>query len=326
MATARDAAPAAELFDPWALMPEGAALRAACGAGDAAAALALLGGLTTHNDIVAALWGVAGSAVEKDRARFTVAIEAADDGTPLARTLRALRYVTVGWAIRSGLRAQHVSAEQFEQFHDWLRRAERILFDVCSEHPGYVPAWEARVTTARGLELGRGEARRRYDRLVALDPQLFAAQRVYLQQVVPKWGGSWEEASQFVADCAATAAPGSLGHLLVVDLAIERWVDGEKTVPPAMVDRVRQAATQSVWHPDHVRSAATAIAHANLALFFSVAEIPADAWLHFEVLGDSPAEGLWSYYNEAEEMYRTKRDAAAKAAAKTAGGSTGAHA
>jgi hypothetical protein len=326
MATARDAAPTAQFFDPWAYLPDGAALRAACEAGDIAPALAVVRGLTRHDDLLATLWTIAGHAVGQDRSRLTEAIEAADDGTPLARTLRALRYVTEGWEARSHARAQFVSAGQFEQFHDWLRRAERVLFDVCSQHPGYLPAWEARITTSRGLGLGVGETRRRYDRLAALDPQVFAAQRACLQQIVPKWGGSWEQASKFVTECAAQAELGSLGHLLVVDLAIERWVDGEKTVPPAMVDRVRQAATQSVWHPHHTASAATAIAHTNLALFFSVAGVPADAWQHFAALGQAPVEGMWGYYNGAEQMYRTQRDTAAKAAAKTAGGSKGARA
>jgi hypothetical protein len=326
MATTRDAAPTAEFFDPWAHLPDGAALRAACETGDVVSALAVLRGLARTDDLLAALWTIADHAVGQDGSRLTEAIEAADDGTPLARTLRALRYVTEGWEARSHARAQFVSAGQFEQFHDWLRRAERILFDVCSQHPGYLPAWEARITTSRGLGLGVGETRRRYDRLAALDPQVFAAQRVCLQQIVPKWGGSWEQASAFVTQCATQAGPGALGHLLVVDLAIERWLDGEKTVPPAMIDRVRQAATQSVWDPNHTPSAATAIAHTNLAMFFSLAGVPADAWLHFAAVGPAPVEGTWGYYNGAEQMYRTRRDAAAKAAAKVAGGPAGARA
>ena len=86
-----------------------------------------------------------------------------------------------------------------------------------------------------------------------------------------------------------------------------------------MVDRARAVAAATVLHPDHTRTAATATVHANLALLFSVAELPADAWPHFEALGDTPVEGMWSYYNGTEKMYRTKRDAAAKAAAKNAG-------
>lgn len=322
----RDAAPAAAFFDPWAHLPDGATLRAACESGDIAAALATIRGLTDPDDTAAVLWTIAGHAVDQDPSALTAAIEAADDGSPLASTLRATRYVTEGWAARSGAQAQFVAASQFEQFHDWLRRAERILFDVCSQQPGYVPAWEIRITTARGLQLGAGETRRRYDRLAALDPQVFAAQQAYLQQIVPKWGGSWEQASEFVAECAAGAGPGSLSHLLVVDLAIERSVDGEQTVPPAMVDRVRAAASRSVWHPDHRTGPATATAHANLALFFSTAGLPADAWHHFDALGDNPVEGMWTYYNGAAEKYRTSRDAAAAAAAKAAGGRTGARA
>lgn len=318
MPTARDAASTAEFFDPLAHVPNGAAIRGARDAGDIRAVLAATGALTTHDDLVATLWAVAGHATVDPR--FTAVIDAADDGTPLARTLRAVRYVTVGWAIRSRFRAEHVSAGQFEQFHDWLRRAERVLFDVCSEHPGYVPAWEARITTARGLELGSGEARRRFDRLAALDPQVFAAQRVYLQQILPKWGGTWEDASRFVEECTAGATPGSLGPLLAVDLAVERWLDGERIVPPAMLDRVRQAAMSSVWHPEHPRTAATATAHANLALLFTVAQQWTDAAPHFQALGDAPVEGMWGYHpGEPEVNFRTHRDLAAKAAAKATG-------
>ncbi|MFI2364924.1 hypothetical protein [Promicromonospora sp. NPDC019610] len=328
MATTRDAAPTATFFDPLAHVPDGAALRAARDARDPAAALAVIRGLTAHDDIAAALWAFADTeaGVTDEGRRLTAAIEAADDGTPAARTLRAVRYVTVGWAIRSHARAEHVSTGQFEQFHDWLRRAERVLFDLCSEHPGYAPAWEPRITTARGLQLGHGEARRRYDRLAALDPQFFAAQRVYLQQILPKWSGSWEDASRFVEECAAGSAPGALGPALVVDLALERWADGEKTVPPAMLDRVRGVAAATVLHPDHAKTAATATTHANLALFFTIAKQPAEAWPHFEALGDSPVEGTWGYYNGAEKMYRAKRDEAAKAATRSAGTPTGARA
>ena len=323
MATALDAALAAELFDPWAFLPVGGALRAACDAGDPAAALAIVRGLTVHDDVAAALWGIAGWSTEGDRSAFTGAIEAAEDGTPLARTLCAIRYITVAWAIRTGARAEHVSASQFEQFQEWLRRAERVLFDVCSEHPGYVPAWEARITTARGLQLGHGEARRRYDRLAALDPQVFPAQRVYLQQILPKWGGSWEDSSRFVEECTTDAPAGALGPLLVVDLAIERWLDGEKTVPPAMVERVRAAAARSVWHADHRDGAGTATAHANLAFFYTLAKLPADAWPHFEALGETPVEAMWKYRPGPEAAYRKGRDAAAKAAAKSAGSRAG---
>jgi hypothetical protein len=322
MATPHDEAPAAVFFDPLANVPDGAALRAACAAGDIAKALALLRPLRANDDVSTALMGIAGTATGlSDQARqFTAAIDAADDGTPLARTLRAVRYTAVGWSIRTRYRAEHVSASQFEQFHDWLRQAERLLFNVCAEHPGYVPAWDARITTARGLELGHGEARRRYDRLAALDPGVFAAQRMYLQQVLPKWSGSWEEASRFVEECATGVAPGSLGPALVVDYTVERWLDGEKTVPPAMVERIRAAAAATVLHPEHVRTAASATAHTNFALFFTIAKRPAEAWPHFEALGDLPAQGLWDYYDLRPEVrYRAQRAAAAKAGSKAAG-------
>lgn len=312
MASTHDAAPATTFFDPWAHLPDGAALRAACDAGDLTAALAGLRALRVPDDVVAALWTVGGHELEDEARRdaYTEAVEAADDGTPLARTLRGIRYVTVGWAIRTRRRAEHVSAAQFEQFFAWLRRAERVLFDVCCEHPDFVPAWEARITTARGLQLGHGEARRRYDRLAALDPAVHAARRVYLQQILPKWSGTWEDASRFVEECAAGAAPGALGPALLADYAVERALDGEPTVPPAMVDKVRAVAEVTVLHPDHVRTAATATAHSVFALFFTLAERPAEAWPHFAALGDAPVETFWGD----ERAYRKHREVARKAA------------
>jgi hypothetical protein len=87
-----------------------------------------------------------------------------------------------------------------------------------------------------------------------------------------------------------------------------------------MLDRARQAAMRSVWHPEHVRTAATATAHANLALLFTLAQQHADAAPHFEALGDAPVEGMWGYYDAQPEVpFRTQRDLAAKAAAKAAG-------
>ncbi len=317
MTASNGAAHAAPFFDPWAYLPDGAALRDACETQDARTALAVLRTLTTP-DALAALWLVGGHAdkpTDTARDAFTAAIEAADDGSALARTLRGLRYVTVGWGFRSRARAEHVSRDQFEQFHDWLRRAERTLFDVCSEFPDFVPAWEIRITICRGLELGHSEARRRYDRLAALDPHVFSAQEAYLQQILPKWSGSWEQASQFVADCTGSAPPGSLSHLLVLDLAVERWLDGEKTVPPEMVEQVRQAAARSVWHPEHVPVQATAVAHANLAQFFSLADHPADAKPHFDHLGEVPVEGNFQYYGDPAGTYRKLRAAAEKAGA-----------
>lgn len=315
MATSQ-AAPRA-FFDPWAHLPGGPALRAACEAGDIPAALSLTRALSAHDDVASALWNIAEHGLHPDqRAGYTLAVEAADDGTPLGRTLTGVRYVTVGWSIRTRQRAEHVSPAQFEQFFDWLRRAERVLFDVCAEHPGFAPAWEVRITTARGLQLGHGEARRRYDRLVALEPAVFAAQRVFLQQILPKWGGSWEEASRFVEECASVAAPGSLGPALVADHAIERWLDGERSVPSATVDRMRSAAAATVLHPEHTWTAATAVAHTNFALFFSIAKHPADAWPHFDALDRSPVEGLWNYYaaRPASAYDAAQRNAAAAVA------------
>ncbi len=98
-----------------------------------------------------------------------------------ARGLWAHRAIVSGWAIRTGRQAQDIGAEQFAAFHERLRAAEQVLIRLCAEDPADVHAWCLRLITARGLELGHGESRRRYDRLRAVDPHHVVGQRVFLQ-------------------------------------------------------------------------------------------------------------------------------------------------
>src|SRR5690349_17912188 len=105
--------------------------------------------------------------------------------------------VMVGWGIRTAARASDVSEEQFKQFHEWLGRAEEVLVEGAARNPRDPAVWTVRLTSARGLSLGIAEARRRYDRLAAADPHHLPAQRQLIEQLYPKWGGSWEEVHAF---------------------------------------------------------------------------------------------------------------------------------
>lgn len=290
-------------FDAWSRYQEFAPVRAAVESRDwdaAAAAFSALG----PQELSLAIELVAD---ESDAEQMLEAAVAAEPGDPLARTLLARRYVSIGWEIRTGAWAVDVMAGKAEEFREWLVRAEQILIDVCVDHPEHVPAWEARLLTARGLELGQSEARRRYDRLAALSPHHYRAQRAYLQQVVPKWGGSWEAAEAFVAECASDAPEGSPSRALLASLQVERWLGLGETPDEAMLERLREIARASVLHADHVPGPGADSVHAELALLFTFAERHDEAAPHFQALGDHPVSAGWDYLDDKAQWYARSR-------------------
>ncbi|MEH0576365.1 hypothetical protein QBA54_18130 [Streptomyces sp. B21-108] len=135
--TAMSAGSSGPTFDPYDNTPELIPLRTAAQAGDWRAVRACFAALDSVDQLASASSLVA----DIDGVENFLERAAADlPGDPLPRTLLAERYVYIGWDIRSGARAQNVSQDQFTQFHDWLRRAEQLLIEVCAEQPAYAPA------------------------------------------------------------------------------------------------------------------------------------------------------------------------------------------
>jgi hypothetical protein len=230
------------------------------------------------------------------------------DDDPVVDTLRARHHVIAAWRFRGSARASQVSADQFEKFFAELHVAERLLVELCARHPSYAPAWETRLMTARGLELGPHEARRRYDRHAALAPHHYLVQSLYLQQVLPKWGGSWDAAEAFVAECAQDAPLGSPSRGLVTDVMIERWVDdGEVLADDAHVANLRRVARETVLHEDAISGPAADALHARLALLYYLADRLDDAEEHFRALGTRPSDAGWVYLESPAWRYELAR-------------------
>lgn len=306
----------AKRFDPWARAPHLVPLREAAEARDFVGLAAALEGLA-GDELLFAL-EILGD-MEELGERLGRHVESGSAG-PALETLASRCDVVEGWRIRSAYRAEHVSARQFEEFHAMLRRAELRLIETCARNPEFAPAWEIRITTARGLELGAAEARRRYDRLRALDPWCYPAQSALLQQICPKWGGTWEAAHRFAAECRDGAPAGALSPVVGVALHLEHWIDvgrGRSGMhylrQPMVLDDLKNIAMATVWHPDHVPGPYTASAHSDLAMAFALAGMPALAAPHFRALGDNPAEGSWGYTGDAATEYRKHRAAALEA-------------
>ncbi|GAB7103821.1 hypothetical protein JCM4814A_21350 [Streptomyces phaeofaciens JCM 4814] len=300
-------------FDPFDNTPELIPLRTAAQAGQWPAVRAWFTGLDSAEKIST------GSAVLADIDGVETFLERAAaelPGDPLPRTLLAERYIHIGWDIRSGARANHVSRDQFDQFHAWLRRAEQLLIDVCAEQPAYAPAWTARLLTARGLELGQAEARRRFDRLSAHHPHLYRAQSQLLQQVCPKWGGSWDAAHGFARECATSAPDGTNAGAMVALAHIEHWLDLDGTERTAYLrgvpvrDDLRFAAQVSVLHPSYRPDWNAIGAHSAFAFAFSLGGHSELAAPHFAFLGDRASEFPWQYLGDPKTGFHTFRTSA----------------
>ncbi|WP_030960971.1 hypothetical protein [Streptomyces sp. NRRL S-378] len=315
--------PGPPVFEPADRIPALAALRSAVRRQDWTAVAASFDVLPDEDDRALACRVVAETLGAEDFLRRTAERLPHD---PLPRTLLADRLVQIGWGIRTGHRAQHVSQRQFDDFHAHLRRAEILLIDVCAEHPQYALAWYLRVITSRGLELGPGETRRRYDRLAEHHPHHYSGQAQLLQQLCPKWGGSWEAAHGFARECAAKAPDGSPNGALVAIAQLENYLEiSERTSTGAASAYLRdldnqtrrlEAAAQSVLHPASRRDAfRTVDAHSAFAAAHSAAARHAAAAPHFRALGDRASEFPWGYLGSGDhenEFERHRKIALAK--------------
>ncbi|MEV6106815.1 hypothetical protein AB0M28_19170 [Streptomyces sp. NPDC051940] len=246
---------------------------------------------------------------------FLVGVSGRDKGDVLARTLLAGTLVHVGWGIRTGARAKDVSADRFTRFFGYLRRAERLLIDVCAEDPANALAWLHRITTARGLQLGASEARRRYERVAEHHPHFYSAQSQLLQQLCPKWSGTWQEAHGFANECAAAAPPGSLSPLLVAEAHLEHYADRDgpsyDLTGPAAQRELTEAVHRTVMHDGFRADFHWIYAHGLFACLYSVAEDPQKAAWHFRQLGNRGSEAPWDrLYGDPVAAYTRQRRAA----------------
>lgn len=235
-----------------------------------------------------------------------------DDST--AAAMLGNHLIKVGWDIRSGARASHVSREQFDQFHAWLRRSEQVLIDGCARNPGDPALWVPRIINVRALTLGVSEGRRRYDRLSAVAPHHLAGQIQLLQELCPKWHGSWEQAHAFARECLEAAPPGNLNAVVVAEFHLERWLDlpsGEDRaylLGQGVRAELHEAAHRSVWHPAFRRTYGWVGVMSTFAMLFSViGDEPAAASL-LSALGPLATEHPWDYLgDDAVQQIRAAR-------------------
>lgn len=245
-------------------------------------------------------------------------LEAGDDPLLLAllgtyEVATGWRGLEVRWNVPQGSAWHQISEPRVADFHHRLRTGEKLFFRAVELDPRCDIALAGLLRTSRGLSLGLAETRRRYDRLAECNPAHYSAQCRMLQQLCPKWGGSWSMAHQFVNDCLASAPAGALTGALAAELHIEHW-KAEDTSYLRRTDVLRdltEAAHCSVLHPDFRRTYPWVRAHGAFALAFSVSGDPHSAATHFAALENlMDSSPPWGYLTDAPQQYAKLRAAA----------------
>ncbi len=304
----------AVLFEPAAAYPEVNAVRSAMAAHDWTAVRAVCDAAPPTGRSILIRYAADGSAL----ANFLGDVLRRDPADSTAAAMLGMHLIKVGWDVRTGARAEHVSSEQFSAFHDWLRRAETVLMDGIARHPADPALWVARLTSSRGLQLGLAETRRRYHKLVQADPHHLPGQLQFLQRLCPKWSGSWEMLHAWCREAMQAAPPGAQQGVLVAEGHLEHWLaeDGDDYLhsEPARTE-LYEAAYRSVWHPDFRREPGWVRTVSTFAMLFSVLDDQRAAASLFAVLGNLGSEHPWEYLaNDPAAEIRRRRAKALSAA------------
>lgn len=239
-----------------------------------------------------------------------------DDG--VAAALLGGHLTHTGWEVRTSASAQHVSKEQFRVFFEYLRRAEQVLIEGAARNPGDPTIWTQRLPSARGLQLGLSEVRRRYDRLAAYDPHHLPAQSQLLQSLCPKWSGTWEQMHTFAYEAMLAAPKGAPNAVLVVTGHLERWLDADGDMrylaSPFARNQIYEAANRSVWDPNFRHGYGWVWVRSSFAMVFSLLGDEAAAAGQFAALGHLASEDPWEYLgNPADQIRKRRAQAYAKA-------------
>ena len=146
---------------------------------------------------------------------------------PASATARAVwgaSAVDYSWKVRTAAEPQHVSAERFKGFFDWLHNAEEQLTHAVAMDPSDSVPLVARLWSAVGLGLPLEEATARWESLVALNPRTELGAIAYVTYISPRWNGTSELMWQFLGGLLRDEQDGSPRWGLVPDAHFEQWV------------------------------------------------------------------------------------------------------
>jgi hypothetical protein len=233
------------------------------------------------------------SYVREDYARALIG----SDGRPLARLVLASTLIRVG---------------QSDRGRPALEESEQILAEFTERYPDNPHAWTMSISTALWLKLGQAEVMRRYERLASFQPHFEPAQSRVLPQFEPMWGGQWPTAYAFARRCAQEAPAGSMSHVLIPQVHVERWVDNNEVGVgqfqlPAVINQLDEAAAMSVLHPAFGKPLGWIRAHGFFAFAYTLADQLERARPHFLAMGNRVSTMPWAYAGNPALIYLRAR-------------------
>lgn len=237
------------------------------------------------------------------------------DGDALALAVLGTLTIERAWAIRTTQRAEHVSQDQFRQFHEVLREADEHLYASVELDPASVLPWYSLMITGRGLQVGPEVQRRRFETATARDPAHYGLYKQMLDFLLPKWFGSVEQANEFVAEALRGPHRENLGEL-APSAQLELWAAlkggdaGRKYLEQESIRaQLLEAAELSLFNTASINPRRRYLLPNAFAMAFSLAGLHKEAVAAFERTEGVVTSWPWSYMSgTATEAYVKRRD------------------
>jgi hypothetical protein len=280
--------PTSLVFDSFDTIPEYESLRRAVNEGSWTQLDVLLTEMTSARAAFALTELAEKSGIES----FLEAASVEYPTSAFASTALAYRYIAMGWAVRGIEESEEVPGQRLEEFRSLHLKAEQLLLTVCANHPHFAPAWAARLSSARGLHIGKAEIHRRYRHLLSESPTDYPAQAEMLQALLPNWYGTLDEAYAFALEAAHNAESGSSAAGLIAIYHLERWVSlggsapGKNYLVQAEVQRDLMEASERVLDTSNPLDPIAVQVHNVFFLTFWIADRHLEAVQHLRLLGN----------------------------------------
>jgi Domain of unknown function (DUF4034) len=238
-----------------------------------------------------------------------------------ARVMWGAAATEYAFFVRTGAEPQHVAADRWKTFHEWLTHAEEQLQTAATLDPDDSGPWVRLVWTAVGLGIPYQAAADRWANLNRRNPRSDLGTLAYCTYISPRWAGSHDLMWQFVHELLASEPEGSPRWQLVPNAHIEQWVanrmDPTSTIhssryfqQPQVQQEIKEAYARYLGSPRRMPSALESQFRATFACtFYLMGE--RDALRHeMEQLGPGIQNVPWAYLGGSVLSFERVKEAA----------------
>ena len=234
-----------------------------------------------------------------------------DSQDALAHAVLGAATVERAWQVRTGKRAQHVSQDQFREFHRILREAEEQLYRSVELDAESVAPWYTLLASGRGLQVGLDVVQRRFEAAVKRSPGHLGAHNQMLQQLCRKWSGSHEQMHAFATEALHGPHGDTLGTLIPVAYREHLGELDDDSPECAFIKsaesraELQLAAERTIFRPGFAPGRNPYLAANVFSWAFCAAEMWPQARAAFEASKGVVVD--WHVYNDAKAGYTRHR-------------------